>query len=287
MNCQERQEQIMLYAADALDDVERADLLAHLAGGCGTCHAALAEARETLGALAGSLPAVAPPPQVKERLMARIAAERDDAGSTATAVAGVAPAPRPPAASAPTDGDARGPAGSIGIGRVLLAAAAAAVITAAGVYLALVEPTRQDRQAVVTELQDREQEVGRLRSLLASRQLALVSLASTADQQSSRGRLLLDQTSGNWELLVFDLAPLEGGRVYELWLLDDEQKPYSAGTFQVSDAGVGRLIGDAVPEGMASIALAAVTDEPAGGSPTGGPTGTIRIAGKPEVVGGG
>ena len=78
-----------------------------------------------------------------------------------------------------------------------------------------------------------------------------------------------------WLFYAFDLAPAGPGKTYELWFITADERKIPAGTFDVDPSGVGALR-VSVPEGLEEeIALAAVTDEPAGGVPQ--PTGSIQL----------
>ena len=63
------------YALDALDDREAAEYEAHLAR-CERCREELVELRETASALAYAVPAPSPPPDLRDRILARAVAER-------------------------------------------------------------------------------------------------------------------------------------------------------------------------------------------------------------------
>jgi hypothetical protein len=69
VKCEARRDNILLYAADALDASERDELRSHLATGCPRCSGALAEAQAVLALLPGALAATAPPPGARDRLM--------------------------------------------------------------------------------------------------------------------------------------------------------------------------------------------------------------------------
>ena len=64
-----------LAAVGALDGAERARFEAHLAGGCAACEANLLEGTRVVAALAWALPDAPLRPEVRDRLMARVAAE--------------------------------------------------------------------------------------------------------------------------------------------------------------------------------------------------------------------
>src|SRR5881398_1281606 len=79
MTCIERRDSILLHALnandpDALAPTERESIRSHIANGCPTCSAALAEAEATLAQIPLSLPLQTPSPQVRDRLMQRVLA---------------------------------------------------------------------------------------------------------------------------------------------------------------------------------------------------------------------
>src|SRR3954464_10698351 len=73
VTCDERQDQIFLYAADQLEPAEMEELRRHLSTGCPTCAGALAEAEATLAQVAASLDGIEPRPETRDALMSRIA----------------------------------------------------------------------------------------------------------------------------------------------------------------------------------------------------------------------
>ncbi len=75
------------------------------------------------------------------------------------------------------------------------------------------------------------------------------------------------------------MKPPPPGREFELWFITPEQKKVPAGTFGVDVDGKAELVVQ-MPADLGPVALAAITDEPLGGSPQ--PTGAIQLAGKVE-----
>jgi anti-sigma factor RsiW len=65
------------YALDALDERERAEYEAHLAT-CESCRAELASLQESASSLAYSVPAPAPRPQLRERILEQARSERSN-----------------------------------------------------------------------------------------------------------------------------------------------------------------------------------------------------------------
>ncbi len=299
MKCDQRQDQLLAYAAAALDGAELVELEAHLSGGCDACTRQLAEARDVVASVALSVSRQAPPASIKTTLMRRI--DREDQLQGVAASRG------------------NGEAGSMSMkGRpsirpALLAASVAAVITA----LSMAVPLRQahlrnndlnkqltsarnqvqdattarmlldreielltaavaDRDRLIGALRDREQL--QMAALLESPSLAVVPLAGQADTNpTATGRLLVDPASKTWAFVGGGLKPLPQGRTYQLWLVTADERKIPMGTFDPGADGTGTL-SDKIPDGLGTVLLAAVTDEPAGGVPQ--PTGQFQLIGK-------
>jgi anti-sigma-K factor RskA len=75
VDCADRRDLILLYAAGALDAGECGGLREHLAGGCPQCAGYLAEAEAALALLGQGLPPQAPPPLLKQAILNRVKSE--------------------------------------------------------------------------------------------------------------------------------------------------------------------------------------------------------------------
>jgi anti-sigma-K factor RskA len=76
-------------------------------------------------------------------------------------------------------------------------------------------------------------------------------------------------------------AAVPAGKALELWMLPAGGAPKSLGV--IPDNGVGRVALAAPPDvSLANVPALAVSLEPAGGSPTGAPTGPVLYSGKVE-----
>jgi hypothetical protein len=285
VNCRERQDLLLLYAAGALDqgDAEGRELRAHLAAGCPACAAALAEAESTVAHLPLVLPPESPRAEVREKVLARIAelprgAEKDSAGPSPAQATVTRPSPN----------------------WLLTAAAAAIAATLAGLgtYVVLKSPldrTNRELAQLRTEVgsltkhvADRDTRIQQLAADLAqsqgllaaleSRELAVVTLAPQppAQPESAWGRVLWDKSRRQWHFHAFGLKPPAAGKTYELWLVTADMRKLPAGTFDPDARGNASLT-VAVPPGEEMLALAAVTDEPTGGVPQ--PTGQFQLVG--------
>jgi anti-sigma-K factor RskA len=248
MTCDERKDLILLYAADALDEAEQQDLRSHLRSGCARCAQVLAESEDTLARLPEALPPVEPPPDALNRLMRRVVADQ-----------------------------ARGTGAVAGLSWLTAAKAACIGMLIGGVIIYALQGYRHDRalDLALAQVSQKDQQLGELNSMLASEKLKFVGLAQ--EQSPAFGRILWDQQKQNWHVYVFDLKPPPPGRTYELWFIKPDQTKVPAGTFDTDASGKGTMMVK-VPENIGPIALAAITDEPMGGSLQ--PTGSIHLVGQ-------
>ena len=106
--------------------------------------------------------------------------------------------------------------------------------------------------------------------------MKVIDLAGQGPGVGSSARIFWDQGRQHWKLYAASLPPAGPGKTYQLWLVTPTAK-LSAGTFDPGTEGeaTGRV---EVPLESGPVLAAAVTDEPAGGSPQ--PTGTILLLGK-------
>ena len=264
------------YVLDALDDAERQVVEVHLPG-CPTCRAEVADLTAAADALAAAATPVTPPPAARQRLMARVAADRlheqrrrDGAGdiaaaNTLTGAPGVSPA-----SSAP-----RRLGGLGGLGRwaggFAVAATAVAAFTSAQAFSA-----QRDLTAARAETARLQTQIDSLADLAApgARIAALQGAGSAA---SATGQVVF-QPSGRSALIVLDRLPaLEPGRIYQLWLLKPGgAAPTPAGTFTVDPSGRTSVVVRA-PERLDAYTGVGLTAEPAPGRPA--PTGPILASG--------
>ena len=131
-----------------------------------------------------------------------------------------------------------------------------------------------------------------LASFAAAFALAVALLAPVAPTESvvgvlagpdARPVLLASVPRGERVLAVKALAPVAvpAGRALELWMLPGQGAPRSLGLIPAAGAGQVRL--PAAPEqAFRGIDALAVSLEPAGGSPTGLPTGPVLYTGRLE-----
>lgn len=195
------------YAVDGLDDVERVRFERHLAE-CEDCRAEVASLREAVTLLAGDT-AVAPPPELRDRVLAQIATVRPLPPEVPRVVA------RP------------------GTGRRLLVGLVAAVVVAvAGVGVAVWRPWQQDTSVAPTA---------------AERVLAAPDAASeTLTFPGGARAKLVRSASLHQAVIVTTAMPLApGSNVYQLWYQQPDDGMVSAGVMPKKADQTVLLEGDA------------------------------------------
>jgi anti-sigma-K factor RskA len=257
VDCTERRDLILLYAAGALDAGECGGLREHLAGGCPQCAGYLTEAEATLALLGQTLAPQNPPPLLKQAILNRAKQESRKSGSTNMRIGGW--------------------------DRIVLPAAVAAVLAVAVTLFAVrqfappIRPATDDSAKIAqleTQLLAVKGQYDSLRQSLKGMQFA--ELTGPA-QPEAVGRVFIDPDMKKWYFFTCGMKPAADGKTYELWLISNGQK-IPAGTFDVNEHGVAQLLG-AVPQLPAGSSVTlAVTDEPMNGAHQ-APTGTMQMHG--------
>jgi anti-sigma-K factor RskA len=277
MRCDELQDLLPLQPLDLLDSEEAAAVREHLDAGCPRCAAEVAAVRETLAMLPLALPPEEPSPMAKARLMATVRRE--------SAAARQQPVPPKPTAPAP-----RFPAWIYATAASLAAALASAVLTA-GVLSRRNEGLAADLRAQIARqeglLQRQTEELATLRremhdakesiQLVSSPGVEVIDLQGQGARAQSAARIFWDRRRALAQVYATDLPPAGSGRTYQLWFITADARKLSGGTFDAGAAGQGAFH-SSIPSGAGTIVAAAITDEPAGGSPQ--PTGSILLLGK-------
>lgn len=258
------------YALHALpaDEVELFER--HLAE-CSACRSEVDEIRETSSRL-GLAMTTTPPPELRSRVMARIAGVRPlppvpevesdatepdrETGPVAGAVDGVA------------DGSGTGPARARAWQRwwPRIATGVAAAMTAAVVALAA-------QLADVRDDLERSQAIGaQLRELVEAPDVAMVR----ASDDGSNGTVLMARSIDTAVLIADGMDPAPDAHTYQLWFIEDGDMR-SAGILGTSDDD-GRL-GPFTAHGLDDAGQLGITVEPAGGSeqPTTDPVMVIDL----------
>ncbi|MBV6520757.1 MAG: hypothetical protein MNPFHGCM_00875 [Gemmatimonadaceae bacterium] len=265
----DRTEDATAYVLGALEEQER--LAFELAlNDSAELQREVAELREVAGMLALAVRPVAPPPTLRERIVSDARAVRPIAPRLADAQRRESPATslRPvPMRASPSRW--RFPDG------FAWSALAASLILAA-----VMQNRYRERASAATALSRAN---SALRTDLASRDSLLGVLIGpdvesarlTAAVGSASGLMFWNRTAARVALVASNLPAVQKGRTWQLWGIAAGRPPVSLGTFNTSASGEGRIAA-AVPPGL-RIAIGAVTQEPAGGSPQ--PTTTPIVSG--------
>jgi anti-sigma-K factor RskA len=212
----------------------------------------VAEYREVAALLALAGPDASPGPDLRDRVLARVAEQKA----------------RPLASGRSPERRAPSPA--------LWVALAASLLAVVGLGASLVS-ARGRLGALETELSARSQALAErdatLNSILAPG-VELFQLTSSGDPDPGI-QLFWNRQRNQAILHGFRLKPVPAGRAYQLWFIKDG-KPVPSVTFKPESSGLARAERIPVPAG-GSISAAAVTVEPESGSPQ--PTSPIVLVG--------
>jgi len=288
------------YALGALDGDELRELAAHLAAGCPVCEGELrrlAAEVEDLAAAAAELPEslAAAAPEILDGVKRRLLAElpRVSQVPRVSAPAAESRSPAPPAAFPAPPSPAHGTRAVRAVRRwaPLAAAAVLALVAAWGLagqarMGAEVERLRgESRQlAARAEAAERQAALAQAESLRLARTISIlaapgvqsVRLAGMGTSHAAAGRTYVDVADRQAVFYASGLPALGPDKTYQLWYLDDQDHPTSAGVFEVDARGKAALVVDQ-PLPVERIQAWAVTIEPRGGRPQ--PTGPMALAG--------
>ncbi|MEM8739126.1 MAG: anti-sigma factor [Planctomycetota bacterium] len=104
-----------------------------------------------------------------------------------------------------------------------------------------------------------------------------VILPGTEDQPRAGARLIYDPPQNQALIFAHDVGPPPAGQTYQLWVVTEDGRTVSVGTF-VPDAQGNVAARFELPRDPGPVQLAAVTNEPEGGSPQ--PTGQFQLLGE-------
>jgi anti-sigma-K factor RskA len=99
--------------------------------------------------------------------------------------------------------------------------------------------------------------------------------------QSVKVAMLYDGQKGEIKFTRVSGAPVSG-RDFQLWLIQGKNAPISLGVLPAQDKGIIKLSDDL--KAKLSGSILAISDEPAGGSPTGQPTGAVLATGAMTLI---
>jgi anti-sigma-K factor RskA len=221
-------ENVGSYVLHALPDDEYRDFTSHL-DECPDCRREIADLQMAADALPLATDQIAPPPELKDRIMAVVRAEAE------LLTAAGARADEPPPAEPRTERRRWWSRPLLSL-RPLPAAGLATAVLALGVAGGALLTGGDDTRTVP----------------------AKVTLASAPTARAS-----LDVTGNDGRLNVSNFPSAGGDRVYQVWLVKGGGKPASAGLFRVPGDGRATF---AIPESMKGVSQVMVSVEPGGGS---------------------
>jgi anti-sigma-K factor RskA len=284
------------YALGALDGDELRELAAHLAAGCPACEGELrrlAAEVEDLAAAAAELPEslAAEAPQilggVKRRLLAELPRHPRLAQAPELAPAPPAAFPSPPAYAGRSGRPVR-PAlrwAPLAAAAVLALVAVWGLVRQASMGAEIERLRGESRQLAAraealerraAQAQAESQRLARTLSIIAAPGVSSVRLAGMGTSHAAAGRTYVNVADRRAVFYAFGLPALGPDKTYQLWYLDDQDHPTSAGVFEVDAHGKAAVeVDQSLP--VERIQAWAVTIEPRGGRPQ--PTGPMALAG--------
>ena len=254
------------YALGQLTPQESREVDEHLRE-CATCAHELLELDSVLSGIGESVTPVVPSAAVRSRVLASVAVEAQEPARHERRV-GVVEQPKRRV-------------------WVPLAAAAILVLAVGGVALridqsrrALADEVTQTR-AVNDELMKRVQlyagQTDLALSILTAGDMREIALTGTEAAAAAAARAYW--SPGRGLLVVADRLPAApSGRIYQVWIIEKDKQPTSAGLLGDQSSGRGMLIVTPPKAGLSGSVTVAVSDEPPGGLTA--PSGSIHLAGK-------
>lgn len=164
------------------------------------------------------------------------------------------------------------------------AIAAALAVIATGVQLFRVTSERNRMRAQISAPDTTAHQKDSLARVLSQRDsmitamtgpdVKVVALGNQGGRQPL-GRMLWNQSSNDWIMVLYNLRPPKPGMTYQVWLVTDSEK-ISAGTFK-PDAQGKTMMHARYTMARNALRAVAITEEPEGGMPA--PTGPMVVAG--------
>lgn len=279
-------EKVRLDLLGELGPEERRELEAHLAS-CTACSPEAKAWRDSVHALAYAVVPVAPPAEIRARLLERVAVMKAESSTSSAKQGSETSADQRTSNVVPlTPRSAKDEAVRFGRSSFFSAAIAAALIIAALIISLIYLWSRN--QALQTEL---AQTYGRLNQvqgeleqardekiILTAAESRIRVLEGTKVAPRANAVLSYDRQTGRTLLYANNLPQAPAGKAYQLWFIADG-KPVSAGVFSVDNAGRATLRSQVPSQGLGA-SLFAVTLEPEAGVPS--PTGDKYLLSSPS-----
>jgi anti-sigma-K factor RskA len=269
---EEIQETASLYALGALSQHEARAFEFHMDEGCEVCARELLRFERVLAGLGMGAPEVEPPAYLRDRLAARLKEERPVSPSQrreSVEQKSVSPPVRPY------------------VPWLIAASVALVAVVSFFEYRRYQEVERQQQiiastrneaaqlQAQLDQQKRKLQELEQIRDALSAPESRVIFLSDQEPAPPTSATIVWDTKANRW-LVTANLPQPPPGQVYQLWFVTASAK-VSAGLIQPDSTGRGFAVVQ-VPSEIGKIAAAAITLEPAGGSPQ--PTSDILALGK-------
>ncbi len=260
------QEDLALYAMQALDAQEAAAVRAHLHD-CAQCRAVCEDLSGDLALVALSVEQQPVPSGARERFLERIAAE--EAAQPPAQVIAMPARPRRSAAMWAAWG---------------AAAAMALLAVSLGIKVNQLRQQLQQESAQAAQLQATNARAQNVLDVLTAPEAQHVLLTAAKVRTTPSARAVYLASRGGLILQANNLEPLPQDKAYELWVIPANGKaPIPAGVFRPDAEGNASVVLPTLPKGVPAKAFG-VTIERASGSAT--PTLPIILAGAAPTAGG-
>jgi anti-sigma-K factor RskA len=280
------QENAALYALGALSQHEARAFDAHLGEECQVCEAELKQFENVVAALGAAAAPATPPSYLRDLLQVRIEKEVTTPAPTS---ASVIPFPEKPAVTPQKLTPPRAP-----FVRVLLPWAVAAALFVALLYgltfwlvqrwsrpildnhsIQALQQENDNLKEQLAKENAKSEELAQINAVLTSTRWQIIPLSGQDPAPDSSAKIYWDVPASRW-VVTADLPPAPEGKVYQLWFVTTEAK-ISAGLITPDKSGHGFTVLQLPPD-LGSLAAAAITLEPEGGSQQ--PTMPIYVLGK-------
>jgi anti-sigma-K factor RskA len=243
LTCEEVADLATAVALDAADPRDRRALAKHLAV-CPACAVAVDEMRLAAAALGSAVPQVAPPPELRARVMA---AARREPLSLRRLWWRLRPVREPR------------PAAAWGL-------LAASIVISLGSFASVVTLQRQvaSLESEVLATRDRAARYDRIVQVLGSHRLAVTALTPVGQSVAAGGLIYLDPASESGMVAIHDLPMPPQGRAWQLWFVRGTERVSGGMLWPDMRGNCNSLI--KVPQDLDSFDGIGITMEPSGGS---------------------
>jgi len=266
-------EDLALYALNALEGDERADLEKHLAT-CNACRAELEQLRGDGALLALSAVGPKPPARARERLLDAVAKET--------------PTLRQAQGRLSRAQDAREmghpvsvPARSSWWGWLGWAAAAAVIVLAASLWKEnlVLKQTLASASSQMAENARQLQEIRKIAAPIIEPEAQRVTLVAMKTPPQPQGKAFYLRNRSSLVFVANNMPALPPQKAYELWLIPMQGAPIPAGVFKPDARGSATVVNPPLPAGTEAKAFAITVENEAGSA---APTSPVIMMGAGE-----